>query len=130
MLWHGLKSSRTTNSELIQPPTPPSPGAQKDTVGRLRYDLIPVRGLREEAIVYTKGAGKYADHNWRKGLSYSQCLGALMRHLEAFRAGESRDPDNGQHHLASVKFWCNALMEYEVTHPELDDREDKTCTIR
>lgn len=90
--------------------------------GKLRYDLIPVLPLRLLAEVYTIGAKKYADRNWEKGISYSRIIGALMRHLEAFRAGESYDSEGGQHHLASVAWCAFALMEYERTHPELDDR--------
>jgi len=46
----------------------------------------------------------------------------MMRHIEAFRRGESVDPDDGQHPLASVAWCAFTLMEFERTHPELDDR--------
>jgi hypothetical protein len=32
------------------------------------------------------------------------------------------DPEDGQHHLASVAWCAMALIELEETHPELDDR--------
>jgi hypothetical protein len=85
------------------------------------YDLVPDLGRMEEALVYQLGAEKYGANNWRKGMPWHVCLAKLQRHLGAFLAGYSRDPRDGQHHLASVKFWCNALMEYEQMHPELDD---------
>jgi len=90
--------------------------------GKLRYDLIHVYPLARVAEVYTIGANKYDDRNWEKGMSWSRLYGAAQRHLNAFWSGESIDPENGQHHLAAVSFCINALMEYENTHPELDDR--------
>jgi len=97
-------------------------GGNKFDDGKLRYDLIPVFPLRELARVYTIGAKKYADRNWELGLKYSRILGALMRHLEAYRGGEDIDPEGGQHHLSSVAWCAFALIEYGQTHPELDDR--------
>jgi hypothetical protein len=89
---------------------------------KLRYDLIPVRPLAKVASVYTIGANKYSDNNWRKGMSWSRIYGALQRHANAFWDGESLDKDNLQHHLASVAWCALALMEFEETHKELDDR--------
>jgi len=95
--------------------------------GKLRYDLIPAYPLERLAEVYTIGCKKYADRNWEKGISWSRCFGAMMRHAWKFWAGNSIDPE-GQHHLAAVVFYCFALMEYERTHNELDDRPKKYTT--
>jgi Domain of unknown function (DUF5664) len=89
---------------------------------KLRVDLIPVLGLLRQADVYTRGAKKYSDHNWRFGMNWSRIIGAMIRHALWFAAGEQLDPSDGQHHLSSVAWCANTLMEYEVTHPELDDR--------
>jgi len=96
--------------------------AWKNDAEKLRYDLIPPEPLARVAFVYTMGARKYTDHNWRKGMAWSRVIGAAMRHLEAFRRGVSIDPKDGQHVLASVAWCALTLMEYERTHPELDDR--------
>ncbi len=88
-------------------------GKRRDT-GRLRYDLIPPHPLAETAQVYSIGAKEYDERNWEKGIDPDNCVAALMRHLEKWRAGETRDPE-GQHHLASVVFWAFALMEFERT---------------
>jgi len=98
-----------------------TPGYKRDE-GKLRYDLIPPIPLAALAHVYTMGAGKYTDHNWRKGMAWSRVIGAMMRHIEAFRQGVSIDPKDGQHVLGSVAWCALALIEYERTHPELDDR--------
>lgn len=100
---------------------PDEPACRYDS-GKLRYDLIPVEPLRELAEVYTKGAEKYAPNNWCKGMSWSRMLASCMRHFEAFRGGESHDQESGCHHLAQVAWGCLGLIEFEKTHPELDDR--------
>jgi len=102
---------------------------RKDDNGKSRFDLVPVRPLFYIADVFTRGAGKYEDHNWRKGLAWHRVFGALMRHALAWWAGEKLDLADGQHHLASVA-WCSmVLMEYELTHPELDDRVCQTDSL-
>ena len=92
--------------------------------GKLRYDLIPVVPLRRLAEVFTIGAQKYGDRNWEKGLVFGRVSAALDRHHQAWKGGENLDPDNGQHHLASVAWCALVLMELEDTWPELDDRPD------
>lgn len=98
-----------------------SAGAKNDA-GKLRYDLIPVLPLQEVARVYTIGAQKYEVRNWEKGIKWTRIFGALLRHAYLWWAGQIFDKDNGQHHLAAVVFNAFALMEYERTHPEFDDR--------
>lgn len=95
---------------------------QKFDHGKPRYDLIPGDSLEQIAIVYTYGATKYADNNWRQGMSWSRMFGAMMRHAWAFWRGESIDEESGCQHLAMVAFYCLGLMSYEKTRPEFDDR--------
>lgn len=78
------------------------------------------------ADVYTRGACKYAPDNWRAGFKFSRILAALLRHVWSYIAGERCDPEDGQHHLASVAWCAFTLMEFEVTHPDMDDRVDQT----
>ena len=96
-------------------------GKKYDT-GKLRFDLLPPGPLSLVAQVYTIGARKYDDRNWENGILYSRLFAALQRHAWAYWTGERTDPRDGQHHLASVCWAALALMEYENTHPELDDR--------
>lgn len=91
---------------------------------KLRFDLIPVKPLENLAEVYTIGAKKYAPRNWEKGISWGRIFAAMMRHAWAWWRGEKYDPVDGQHHLASVAWCAFALMEYENTHKELDDRNE------
>ena len=95
---------------------------RKDDEGKLRFDLLPVEPLKKVVEIYTKGAIKYSDRNWEKGISYSRCFAALQRHSWEYWNGIDVDPEDGQHPLTSVVFYCLALMEFDKTHPELDDR--------
>lgn len=73
-----------------------------------RYDLIPPKGLRRVADLYARGAVKYDDNNWRKGMPSSRVMASLLRHVEAYRAG-----DRTEDHLAAICFNTFALMEFE-----------------
>lgn len=90
--------------------------------GKLRYDLLPAGPLAALVSVYTYGARKYADHNWRKGISFSRIFAACMRHLWAYWGGQDRDQESGLPHLAHAAFGIFSLLEYGNTHPEFDDR--------
>lgn len=102
-------------------PSEPEQGRKEDD-GKLRWDLLPVYPMQQVVEVYTIGARKYADRNWERGLKWGRVFAAMMRHAWKWWSGEERDSENGQHHLASVVWCALALMEYEQTHKELDDR--------
>ena len=77
-------------------------GLKFDT-GKLQYSLIPPETLSALAEVLTFGARKYAPNNWllvQDG--ETRYLDAAFRHLEAFRKGETHDPESGLHHLAHL----------------------------
>ena len=90
--------------------------------GKARYDLIAPLALEALVGVYTYGAQKYADHNWRKGIRWSRVFGAVMRHLWAFWRGENKDPESGLLHLSHAMWGCAALIDYYYTKQHLDDR--------
>jgi len=71
--------------------------------GKLLYSLIPPETLKALAEVLTFGAQKYAPNNWQLVENgETRYLDALFRHLEAFRSGETHDPDSKLHHLSHV----------------------------
>lgn len=98
-------------------------GARKNDEGKARFDLIPVGPLWEVARVYTVGAKNYGDRDWEDGMSWGRCFAAMMRHSWKWWGGETYDSEDKQHHLAAVVWYAFTLMEYEKTHPELDDRK-------
>ena len=90
--------------------------------GKPRFDLIPAVPLETLAKIYTMGAEKYADRNWEKGIRYSRIYAAVMRHLNKYWSSENLDPESGLPHLAHAAWGLLALLEFDATHPELDDR--------
>jgi hypothetical protein len=91
--------------------------------GKNRLDLIPTEALLQVGRIYTYGANKYHDHNWRGGLKYSRLYGATLRHLFAFWTGEDLDAESGLPHLAHATFGLLGLLQYSIEgRKELDDR--------
>lgn len=90
--------------------------------GKTRHDLVPAFAQEQYARVLTKGAEKYAERNWEKGMKWSKVLSSLERHLQAIKRGEDYDKETGLLHSAHVM--CNAafLTEYYKIHPHGDDR--------
>lgn len=89
---------------------------------KVRLDLLPVQPIIEIGKVLTYGAKKYSERNWEKGLAWSRCYGAALRHLLAWQSGETNDPETGLNHLAHAACEILFLLEFSRTHPELDDR--------
>lgn len=104
--------------------------------GKTRFDLMEPYAMEQLAKVFTKGAMKYADHNWLKGMPWSKILASLERHINAFKNGEDLDFDKnckdcqkgtcvnhtGLYHMAHAAWNCMALVSYYKYHPEKDDR--------
>lgn len=89
---------------------------------KLPLNLLSTEAMNQTAAVLAFGAQKYAEHNWRNGFAWSRPLAAAMRHLTAFNDGEDRDPESGLSHLAHAACCIMFLLEFEKTHPHLDDR--------
>lgn len=70
--------------------------------GKPRFSLIPPGALKRVAMVFTKGAKKYAPHNWL-GLPTSRSLDSAIRHIEQYRAGE-KDEDHLAHAITNLMF--------------------------
>lgn len=101
---------------------PPKGGAIKFDQDKLPLHLLSTEALNQTAAVLAFGADKYAAHNWRKGFEWSRPMSAALRHITAFNAGEDKDPESGLSHLAHAMCCIMFLLEFEKTHPELDDR--------
>jgi hypothetical protein len=96
-------------------------GAKHDS-GKPQMDLLSSIAIIELSKVLTFGATKYASHNWRKGIVYSRILAATLRHIFAYMAGETLDPETGLSHIAHALCELMFLLEFEKTRPDLDDR--------
>lgn len=122
--------------------------------GKNRIELIPAKPIQMLGDVYTRGAHKYSIYekgdgtqtlgkdisledasklkmiysgadNWRLGLSWTEAIGSVERHINAYKQGEDIDPELGTYHLANAAWGLFSLMEFYKTHPEMDDRQHK-----
>lgn len=92
-------------------------GAVRDIqIDKGRYDLIPPRPLKRLAVHYERGARKYEERNWEKGIPASACFSSAVRHLYRWLAGE-----RGEDHLAAAAWNIFSIMHYENTLPNMID---------
>lgn len=78
-------------------------GGERKNKGKIRFDLIPPEVDLALAEVLTKGAEKYADRNWEKGMPFVEgMLASLKRHINAWEMGEDTDSESGLSHMAHV----------------------------
>lgn len=93
-------------------------GAQRDDDANVvALDCLSWDAIRRLGITMAEGAKKYSKDNWRKGFSWRDCWNHAARHLFLWLAGDTKE-DHLAHAMANLMF----LMEFEQTHPELDDR--------
>lgn len=102
---------------------------RKDDQGKTRIELIPPSLVFAVGDILTFGAKKYADRNWEQGIKWSRVFGGLMRHMWSWWRGENLDPETGKSHLWHAACCLAFLIEYETTHPELDDRPNTKPAI-
>lgn len=102
-------------------PTTREPEGRKNDSGKPPLSLISRRAQIEEAKVLAFGKAKYDAWNWSKGMKWSRVLDAVLRHLAAYADGEMIDPESGLSHLAHARCGTGFLLDYEESHPELND---------
>lgn len=89
-------------------------GFQRDTGdGKPRYDLIPHELLTRLAELYTRGAVKYDENNWRKAnsdIEYKRFISSAWRHFIAWQRGDI-DED---HAIATI--WNIMSYEWHTQH--------------
>jgi hypothetical protein len=90
--------------------------------GKLKWSLVSWKALAPMVRVLMFGAEKYDDHNWKKGLKYTEVTESLQRHLNAFIEGEENDPESKLSHVGHIL--CNAMfLSYmSVYKKDMDDR--------
>lgn len=108
-------------------------GGYKADEHKVRMDLIPPEVPFALAAVLTKGAIKYADRNWEKGMKWGRPFAALMRHMWAWWGGKGPtnksflfgdlDPETKFSHLWHALACIAFLVSYEVRGmTQFDDR--------
>jgi hypothetical protein len=68
-------------------------GAIRDSnKGKGRFDLLPIYGLLAVAQQMERGALRYSDRNWEKGMLLSVFVDSALRHLMKVLAGFDDEP--------------------------------------
>lgn len=88
---------------------------------KIRYDLVPQRGLNEVNRVLTSKLDEHKINEWRKGLPWSDAISVLKRHLSEFELGNDYD-ENGMLHIAHVASQALLLAEMYSCYPQGDNR--------
>lgn len=104
--------------------------ADRFNEGKLRWSLVSWKALQPMVKVLEFGATKYSDHNWKKGLKYTEICESLQRHLNAFVEGENDDPESKLSHIGHIL--CNAMfLSYMyLFKKDMDDRDiDKNLKL-
>lgn len=98
--------------------------------GKPRFDLIDGLAMEGLARVLTKGAEKYAAHNWRKGMPYMEVIASLERHIARIKQGEDIDSETGLLHADHIQ--CNAMFLSNMmkTRKDMDDRVPEQMNLR
>lgn len=81
-----------------------------------RYDLLAPHAMKRLAETYAEGAEKYDDHNWLKGMPFSQTMNHALKHCFQYLSG-----DRSEDHLAHAAWGLLAMLEFDETRPELND---------
>lgn len=99
--------------------------ASKNDYDKIDLSLIPYVSNLEHAKAFMVGEKKYGRYNYCKGHKASQLVAALLRHANAWNAGEEHDPKDGQHHLGSVMACCSMILRQMELNTLRDDRFKK-----
>lgn len=83
-----------------------------------RFDLIPPEPTWALAIHFQKGAIKYGDNNWAKGIPLKRYLDSAKRHLVEYEMGLSEE-----NHLISAiwNLYCLYATQIRIQNGELPE---------
>lgn len=93
--------------------------------GKPKIHLVPPAAIRAIAEVFTFGAEKYGEHNWRQDrdkFPYSRHISSIQRHLLDFQDGIDNDDESGLSHLAHAMTQLMILYTITQEAPQMDDR--------
>lgn len=84
---------------------------------KLPWELLPIEVIEEAVKVYQFGAEKYGENTWQKlENGKERYYAALMRHLVAWRKGETKDEESQLHPLSHVIWNAIALLWLEMNN--------------
>ena len=90
-------------------------------MSNVRYDLIPVQGITEVSKVLSEKLKKHEVNEWKYGISWTEVLSSLKKHLTEFELGNDYT-EEGLLHMAEVASDALILCEYYSIYPQGDNR--------
>ena len=90
-------------------------------MSNVRYDLIPVQGITEVSKILTEKLKRHEVNEWKYGISWTEVLSSLKKHLTEFELGNDFT-EEGLLHMAEVAANALILCEYYSIYPQGDDR--------
>lgn len=121
----GTGSAHVCSKEMPKCQVDPTKASRFNT-GKSRWSLVSFEALEPMVEVLEFGAEKYAPGNWANGggLSHSETMESLARHLFALMRGEDIDPESGKPHIGHIQ--CNAMfLGHFYKYPEEFNRDDR-----
>ncbi len=91
-------------------------GIKYDT-GKLQWRLLPLEVLRDVVLVLMYGAKKYSPDNWKQVKPKERYFDGCLRHLDAWQAGERKDPETGRNPLAHAICCLIFLLWHDKNRP-------------
>lgn len=91
--------------------------------GKPRVEFLPPAALLQISEVFTYGASKYDDFNWRKGMPWLKLYASTIRHLLAWAMREDIDKESGLPHLAHAGANVLMLIDYSIAALGEDNRQ-------
>lgn len=89
----------------------------------IRYDLVPTHGIKEISKILTHKLSKYNKNQWKYGMSWTEVLSSLKKHLNEFELGKDYvDINEKLLHIAEVATNALILCEFYHIYPQGDDR--------
>lgn len=110
------------NGEFVPLPDETNP---KDLIGitKSRLDLVPPALAISAAPAMELGARKYGPYNWRtKAVRLTVYLGAIERHVAAYKDGQDTDPESGYSHLGHAAACLAIIADAKAIGKLIDDR--------
>ena len=99
-------------------------GAARDNdTTKPRPDLISPVATERLALWLARGAARYGDRNWEKGIPLMRTVASLQRHVNQFQQG-----DTSEDHLAAIM--CNAMFLLHTNEMILRGRLPETMDDR
>jgi len=84
--------------------------------GKLAWDLLPWKSIREVVRVFNFGATRYGEETWKDIKDpRKRYFAAAQRHMIDWWCGEKDDSDSGINHLAHAAWNILVLLWFDLT---------------